>query len=500
MKVLLINPSISLRYGLGYRLFNSFSIPLSLAYIAAVLEQEGITVIIKDQYASRRANQDIVRDVLMEKPDIVGFSCLANTLDIVRQISNGIKNVYQPTIVAGNINATVFAEELLRDRIVDIVVRGEGEYTMRELSSAIRDNKNLSNVRGISYLQNGKVVHNADRPPIENIDKLPYPAHHLFDLDEYKDQLFFLRRGRILPVSVSRGCNYQCLFCSNRIIHKKFSLRMPERIAEEIAFLYDTYGVRTFGMVGSYFPVEREHTERLCQILTEKGLHKKVSWFIESRVDKVNPTLLKRMKEAGLYFVMYGCDFGTQKMLDRMHKDTTCQQVKEAVGAARTLGIVTACYFLLGGPGETKQDREETIRFAMELDCDIAKFNITVPYPGSKLLEIYRRQHPIGWEELDRIGSWMDWSFEQEGLYADTTFSSKELIQLQRKAMFKFYFRPAILKRLKVFIHQDLFIKYVISAGYVMFQILLKMLKSVCHNMVTRISGGRRQQRKRAIS
>jgi radical SAM superfamily enzyme YgiQ (UPF0313 family) len=362
------------------------------------------------------------------------------------------------------------------------VVRGEGEYAIQEIVSRIRDNGTFADIKGISYLSDDALVHNPDRPPIEDIDKLPYPAFHLFDLDGYKDQLFFLQKGRILPVSVSRGCDHSCLFCSNRIIHRSFRVRAPKKIAEEMAFLHARYQVNTFGLVGSYFPVNDVHAEEFCAALIRTGLHKKIKWFTESRVDRVSPGLLKRMKEAGLYFIMYGCDFGTQRMLDRVNKGTTCEQAEAAVRAAKALGITTVSYFLLGGPGETEDECKETISFSRRIDSDIAKFNITVPYPGSPLFEQYRRRSAVSYEKIDEMASWEDWAVEEAGGFREKISTLPGLVRLQRMAMFKFYFRPKVLTRMRLLRYKDFSFRYLLAGIFVMFGILWKTMDSGFQN------------------
>ncbi|MDO8489571.1 MAG: radical SAM protein, partial [Candidatus Omnitrophota bacterium] len=166
-----------------------------------------------------------------------------------------------------------------------------------------------------------------------------------------------------------------------------------------------------------------------------------------TRVDLVNLELLKKMKEAGAFLVMYGFEVGNQAILDKLKKGTTLQQARVAMEYTKKAGLMSLGLFMLGMPGETKQTCEQTIRFAKELDCDFVKFNAVIPYPGSELFELYMdKRRTVG--ELDKFNSWYDW-FSDSGdlLYAPEGMVSEELKDIQRKAMFSYYMRPKIILR-----------------------------------------------------
>jgi anaerobic magnesium-protoporphyrin IX monomethyl ester cyclase len=168
--------------------------------------------------------------------------------------------------------------------------------------------------------------------------------------------------------------------------------------------------------------------------------------------------------------------------LDKMQKGTTCKQAEEAVRAAKSAGIITVCYFLLGGYGESREDSNKTIDFAKKLDCDIAKFNITVPYPGSKLFDLFKQKHNISFASFDNISSWADWTFGYKRFPNEEGSSGEELAKLQRKAMFSFYFRPETVTRMRIFFRYGFSVKYILAGVYVMCGIFIKNVFSFLLN------------------
>jgi radical SAM superfamily enzyme YgiQ (UPF0313 family) len=267
-----------------------------------------------------------------------------------------------------------------------------------------------------------------------------------------------LKKKKFLPILASRGCPYQCIFCAQEKIHTKIRYRKVSSIIDEIEFMYRKYNIDCFVFNDPFFPFSIQQGLEFCNEFVKRGLHRKIIWIAESRVDKVNSELLETMRNSGAYLIMYGFEAGTQKTLDILKKEYTLEQSLEAMRLTKKVGIHTLGLFMLGTPGETKEDCEETIRFSKKLDCTIAKFNIVVPYPGTYLFERYRRRFDI--EDSEKFMSWLDWSTNvnlNDMIYVSDTMNAEELVELQRKAMFQFYVRPkAILRHLRLTPLKDL--------------------------------------------
>jgi len=449
MKILLVNPvSLLVEKSSYIKKFLKPLPPLGLAYIASYLEKEGMEVIIIDQYAQGLTNEGLISRIKAEDPDILGFSCLTPTIKNVAYITNRIRLLgLRAKIVLGNIHPSIFAEDILKNGIADIIVRGEGEYTMLELAKAVREGKGLSFVKGISYKEEEAIRCNPDRMPIENLNDMLFPSWNFLDLDKYSSfPLVGLKKGRILTILASRGCIYRCTFCAQEKIHQKPRYRNNVNIVDELEYMHKKYGVGVFAFNDAFFPFTLDQGMDFCDRLTKRGLHKKIKWIIECRTDQVNKELLTSMKKAGLYLIMYGFEVGTQKSLDTLKKNTTLEQSLEAMRLTKKVGIYTLGLFMLGCPKETYEDCKKTISFAKKLDCTIAKFNIVVPYPGTALFDNYKIKFNI--EDSEKFMSWLDWSSDgHDMIHVSDMMTTKQLIALQRKAMFKFYCRPKIILR-----------------------------------------------------
>lgn len=462
MKVILINPvSMLIEKSREIKSFLRPIPPLGIAYIASSLERNGIEAVIIDQYAEMLSNDSLVETIINGNADIVAFSCLTPTIKNVSILVRRIKTLKpEIKVLLGNIHPTIFAAELLRAGFADIVVRGEGEYSVLEVALALKEKKGFRDIGGISFIEENMLHHNPDRQPIEDLDKIPYPAWNLLDLEKYGCYpMLGLKKKRFLPLLASRGCPHRCIFCAQEKIHNKIRYRKVPAIVDEIEYMHKKYGTGCFVFNDPFFPFSIRQGLEFCDEIFKRGLHKKIIWIAESRVDKVNLELLKKMKRAGAYLIMYGFEVGTQRILDTLKKDSTLEQALQAMRTTRQAKLHSLGLFMLGAPGETKKECEETIRFSKKLDCTIAKFNIVVPYPGTYLFEKYRRKFEI--EDSEKFMSWMDWSSSanyKDMIYSSDTMNGQELATLQRDAMFQFYARPkVILRHLRLTPLKDLF-------------------------------------------
>jgi anaerobic magnesium-protoporphyrin IX monomethyl ester cyclase len=476
MKVLLINPNSRIvESSWIFKKFVSPIPPVGLAYLASVLERNGIEVAIVDQVEKKISDEEIIRRIQEFSPQIVGFSCLTQVINSAELLINKIRaHDKKIKIILGNIHPTLFADELLKDGVADIIVRNEGEVTLLETALAIAENGDLHTIQGISFKFNGGVIHNPDRPLIDDLDQLPYPAWHLFDLPRYSSAPLISAYDISLPILASRGCPFRCIFCSQDKIYKKARYRKIDNIIDEIEYMNDRYKIRNFGFIDPFFPFSIKFGLDFCDRFIERGLHNKIRWVTETRVDLVNLELLKKMKEAGAYLIMYGFEVGNQAILNKLRKGTSIEQSRLAMKYTKKAGLMSLGLFMLGMPGENKETCEETIRFAKELDCDIVKFNIAVPYPGSEFFEENKMKltkEKVGWE---RFIAWLDWAGAFQPIYVPEDMNAQELINLQRKAMFSYYMRPRII--FKNIIKRKISLKFLFYGAWVLANSFLKIL------------------------
>ncbi len=446
MRVILINPAQEESSdNMLYKAISPVALPLGLAYLAAVLEKHNIKVSIIDQYANGMNNNEIVETIKTLEPRLVGISCLTPAMGNIIRLIGKIRNLKKEIdIVLGNTHATVFAEQILKQGWADFVVRGEGEFSFLELVCALKDIKSFEDIKGVSFLKNGEVRHNPERPLCENLDTLPYPAYHLFNLKHYSECPMLGIDNVFLPVQASRGCPYRCTFCSQDKIFRKFRIRDVYKVIDEIESMHHKFNVNCFVFEDASFPFSVDFGNKFCDVFMKRGLHKKIKWVTEMRVDLVNFELLKKMREAGLHLLLYGFEFGNQRILDVTQKGITLEQSYKAMKWSKKAHVNTFGLFMLGMPEESRQTCLDTIKFAKELNCDLAKFNIFIPLPGSDIFNQYKDKIK-GISSFETFSSWSDWANNRVGKlpFIPEGMTERELFNLQKKAMFEFYFRPS---------------------------------------------------------
>lgn len=384
MKVALISPKWN-------KLVNSYP-PLGLGYLAAVLEQRGHTVRIFDfGLEPSRPLEGEIPGVLGFAPDLIGFTSMTTNFHSVEQTVRLLREQTDTPIVIGGPHATVFPERTLQENAgMDYLVVGEGEETLLELVEVLEGRRAPAEVAGLCY-RDGDAVHcNPSRPLIKDLDALPFPARHLFELERYP--LFAPDGARMLTVLTSRGCPYNCSYCFKGIVGRTYRQRSPENLIAELRLLIDTYGIRNFYFIDDLFTLDVKRLNALMDRILEEGLD--IRWQCLARVDRVTPELLKKMAAAGCREVHYGIESGNQEIINRIGKRITLEQVRRAVTWTAQAGIRSKGYFMLGLPGDTEETMEQTIQFAASLDLDDAMFSLTTPFPGTRLWEELVERNP----------------------------------------------------------------------------------------------------------
>jgi radical SAM superfamily enzyme YgiQ (UPF0313 family) len=366
---------------------------LGLGYLAAVLEKNNYNVDVIDCQALNIHYDEFKHEISKRKPDIIGMTAITLTYKSALHIAELTKEIHPNCItVLGGPHATFWHEEALHEcPQLDAVVRREGEYTLLELVQRLEAGKSFHDVIGTTCRNNGMIVKNPDRPYIENLDELPYPARHLWPLESLRkvEDVFYL--------TTSRGCTFWCDFCEAvRMFGRRYRMRSPRNVVNEIEFLNKTFGGTQFTFCDDAFTVDQARTEELCDEILKRNL--KIVWNCGTRVDMVTKKLLTKMKKAGCASVWFGIESGAQEVLDEMHKGISTSQTLRTVKWVRELGLTPVPNVLLGFPGETKKTAWKTIKFAEKISPDnLAFFNIATPLPGTPL---YDRVKKNGWLKI----------------------------------------------------------------------------------------------------
>ncbi len=388
MKVILINP-------LSEFVSKDIMPPLGLAWIAAVLEKNNVSVRIIDALAERKDLENVAHEVEGYRPDIVGITCVTHTRHEVFRTANIIKETCpDATIVIGGPHVTFTAEDSLRNvHSVDVIVRGEGEVTFLELLRALEAGTDLTKVKGISFRNRENIIHNPPRPFMEDLDSLPFPARHLLPMGKY-DFKIPLTKVRATNVLGSRGCPMGCIYCSTSTMWgKRIRMRSPSNILDEIEQIVEEYGIKGIYFFDDTFTFHKRRTIEICDEIMRRGLD--LTWFCESRVDVVDYELLTKMKEAGCKIISFGIESGSQRMLDTIKKKASVEQSINAINLCKKVGIKSKAFFMYSLPGELPQDIEATTRLALDLSPDISVSGMCDIRPGTELEDIAKEKNII---------------------------------------------------------------------------------------------------------
>lgn len=457
--------------------------PMDLALAAACAERQETECQIRDYPAERLGWEDFLCDLDSFKPDALVLNSTTATLDGDLQACTLAKEKLPDILtLARGETLVVNAATVLRDHPeLDIVLPNEGEEAVEEIAagklyceikglhfrSDLLDRVDeppaatLSMPEGKSQMSSRKakrlppetpaaivagaeadyVYFSGRRPLRQDLDALPFPARHLLKNEIYVSP----ETGRPLTViHGNRGCPSACIYCPAGVL-TDFTVRFrePERIVEELRESVERYGVREFLFHGDTFTINKRWLKELCDRIVDAGLD--IHWGCNSRVDTIDDERAQAMKRAGCWVVAFGIEHGDQTMLDKMKKNATTDQAREAVACCKRNGLRVHCFMVIGLPWETHETLETTYRFLRELDPDFFDFNLATPLPGTELHEIALREGLFeeGYDPA-RAG------YATGGLRTLSGISSSELAKWRREHLLKLYLRPNYMARMLV--------------------------------------------------
>jgi anaerobic magnesium-protoporphyrin IX monomethyl ester cyclase len=417
------------------RSMGSYQEPSGVLYVAASLLAAGHSVLYDD--GALRSNAQMMRRVRMFQPGFVGLSVVAplwpSTKRLLRDLRQALPNA---TLAVGGPWPMAAARACLDDAPeLDLVFTCEGELASVDVAAALEGGGDLSGIPGLVWrAADGGVVDNGYREPIQDLDALPFPARQLMGSDIQRCSLppGGFRAAPVTHLIGSRGCTNRCIYCFHYEREAKIRLRSPENMVAEVLECVDRFGFREVRFLDDNFTTDRERVFRFCDLLEQSGV--RIPWYVSSRVDTVDAEMLRRMKAAGCWAVLYGIESGVQKNLDTIGKNVTVEQVREVVADTHAAGIEMFLPFMFGIPGETYQEGLETIDFALELDPYYANFNAITPFPGTWLWD-----HGEGLGQVVREPHRLTF---QGGAFTPHSMSKAELERLRQIAFRRFYTRP----------------------------------------------------------
>ena len=416
--------------------------PLPLIYVATILKLEGNKVDVVDAQAQGLSLQDIegkINDyeLVFLISATMSYAEDAAMLEVLKR-----KNPRLKTVVFGA-HPTFLPSEALKSGSVDIIVRKEAEFVIRDLVRALSSGgEGWKKVKGIGYREGREAVINPDYPYIDNLDELPIPDRSFLPerIDYYNPIIKNIPWTTALS---SRGCPGRCSFCTSASYYgPRYRTRSPDNVMEEIIYLKEL-GFREIFYRDELFTLDRKRVIDICRLIIENNL--KVPWICSVKASTASYDMLKIMKEAGCRLIRVGVESGVQEILDRVKKDVSISQIADTFRWARGLRMDTHAHMMLGMPGETRKTISQTFDFIEKIRPSTVTYGIMTPYPGT---QIYREVLAVepGFGDSTHI--------DARSIHTDASFSKvfsslpqKELEGYVRKGYRRFYMRPGYIAK-----------------------------------------------------
>lgn len=436
---------MSLQYGTRYQWAGAVLPPLGILYIAGVLEQEGLEVIVLDANARKMETEAVLDQVKQESPDIIGMTGTTLSFGENIKIAQGIKALKQDVpIILGGVHAQGALETCLDHDCFDYVIPGEGELTFLEFVRAWESGEEIDGISGIYYRKGGDVHSTGPGKLVKNLDDLPFPARHLLhDPTAYHQKTFAYRVKPHTTMFTQRGCPFKCVFCSSskqfrEVFNSRIRAHSVEYVGDEIQHLVDTWGIREIYFADDTFNLKKRRVHEMCEMI--KTRFPNLLWSCNFEVNICNEEMMREMKAAGCWLIQVGVETGNPEIMEEIQKGITLEQVRYATEMASRVGLAVKVSFILGHPGETRATVEDTIRFAQSLPVEYITFGMMAPLPGT-----YFWQTADSYGDFDKVAydkfSMSSASFVPHGLDADY------LAGKQKEAHKRVYFRFGMMAR-----------------------------------------------------
>jgi len=389
MKVSLIEPNFE-----GYPLMPTMSLAMLKGHVnEKTNHQAGIIDLI---FNKNNWKDYLLERLSKEKPDLVGISVLSFNFHQSLEIAKIIKNEFGTKIILGGVHSILSSDEVIENKNVDMVCIGEGEEVLKELLDA---NLNPKKVEGIWYKENGKIIKNLPRTLIQDLDSLAFPDWEDFELNKY-----FLLSNNHLPIMASRGCPYNCTYCSNHalkktLVGKYVRFRSVDNVIKEIELRIEQYyekGLKYLFFYDDIFIMHKEFVLEFCKKFKEKGFDKKIKWNANVRANLVTEEIISAMKNAGCYEVRMGVESGNDYIRNDVYKrNMTKEQIDNAIQIIKKNGLQLRLQFIIGAPYETTEMMEESFDLAKQSNADYILFPTLVPLPSTEITDICQRENLI---------------------------------------------------------------------------------------------------------
>ncbi len=343
MKALFVSPWLNAF--LGNEKQSPSSPHLGLAYLIAILKQNGVNEI--DVYDEGIENDDeiLFKKIDTLRPDIIGITAFSFGYENARNLIKKIKEYTDVPIIIGGPHVSAVKGQVLTTSVADFAMKGESELSFIKFLTELSGSKNFKKVKNLIWRDSfSNIVENENEPLIENIDEIPFPDYDIFSFERYNNFTI-----KLIPIITSRGCPYGCNYCSVKLsMGRGFRPRSPENVILEMKHWIKIYKIKKFGINDDCFNLDIKRAEKICDLIIKEGLDITYGLYSGLRADRVTEQLLQKMKESGCVFISYGCESGNQDIINNMGKSLKIGDVRKAVNLTNKFNISNSVNFIIG--------------------------------------------------------------------------------------------------------------------------------------------------------
>ncbi|MBF0370591.1 MAG: radical SAM protein [Magnetococcales bacterium] len=422
---------------------HDITLPFTTAYAASILNQAGFQVTVLDLWANGWSLEKSLAHILALNPQAILYDCTTGVLPALKEINAALLNKISPRTLAFGAIPTFFPEALFtHDSGFEIGLAGECEKTVGVVMTALAQGSDWRNIPGLVYWDSDSetLVKTPKGPFLEDLDQLPLIDYHLFDLKRYRKFSFpvpIFRRVRWGHLLTTRGCPYHCSFCSHdhrQSFGRAMRHTSPKRVADEFEHLATRHGVNAISIEDDCFTVDGGYVSEICDELIRRNLG--VKWVVQTRADLLDRPLMKKMKAAGCVGLSLGIESGSDRVLKVLKKGVRVARIRETLENATAEGLMLRLLFMIGNPGETEAEIEETIQLALSAQAITVQAHFCTPYPGTDFFD----------PNQDSLGAFGDFSSYNAIHRNMSQVSDERLLELRNRFYHSYYFSWHYLK------------------------------------------------------
>ncbi|PIQ87173.1 MAG: hypothetical protein COV73_03650 [Candidatus Omnitrophica bacterium CG11_big_fil_rev_8_21_14_0_20_43_6] len=450
MKISFLFPSWTEVFGKFSRLAQKTSgfPPLNMALLAAIAEKQGHQVQIIDGEIEGLNNQEIIKRVKEFSPDLIGMTGTTPGFHLVARLAKELKEQMDVPITAGGHHVTLFKEKIF-DNNFDFLFVSEADISFADFLKAYAKKDDLTKVKGLLFKRNAEIIFTGNPGLTQDLDAIPFPARHLLKYEKYKVGTL---HGTLNYTSImtTRGCPFECIYCSNSVYGRNVRRRSVENVISEIETVVNQFGIRHFYFVEDVLTLNKQFSLSLCDEIDKRGL--KITFEGSTRANLFDEELAKRMSKSGLIRLSFGLESADPKILKIIKKQVPLESYTQANKLTNKYGIETINSVMLGLPGQDRVSIEKTITFLRKAkDIQHTTYGIAMPYPGTEFYEMAKKGeyglklHTEDFSKYQRYGS---------AVLSVGDLSPEDLIRLQKEGLLKIYMTSwriwPMLKRVKL--------------------------------------------------